>query len=140
MLGLFFSSCFNQVARQLVEQQRSRSRSKVLPPVNQVSNPSTRQLRVLINPWGKTKAEETKTEEFAAPKRPSPGELIVPQEPASTPPSPSIIVPSEEIAPLPIDLKPSDLAIYKVVRGDTLWGIARKMGYHYQFAQCQSQS
>ena len=79
-------------------------------------------------PLEETKAEETKTEEFAAPKRPSPGELIVPQEPASTPPSPSIIVPSEEIAPLPIDLKPSDLAIYKVVRGDTLWGIARKNG------------
>lgn len=69
-----------------------------------------------------------KPEEFAAPKRPVPGELIIPEEtnlPADS--KQSIIVPSEN-AIRPIDLKPSDLAIYKVVRGDTLWGIARKNG------------
>ncbi len=79
-------------------------------------------------PLEKAVTEESKTEQFASPKRPAPGELIVPQDPAwSQGPSPSIIVPSEETA-LPLDLKPSDLAIYKVVRGDTLWGIARKNG------------
>ncbi|MEL0099513.1 MAG: LysM peptidoglycan-binding domain-containing protein, partial [Opitutae bacterium] len=79
-------------------------------------------------PLEKAVTEESKTEQFASPKRPAPGELIVPQDPTwSQGSSPSIIVPSEETA-LPLDLKPSDLAIYKVVRGDTLWGIARKNG------------
>ena len=65
-------------------------------------------------------------DEFSAPQRPAPGELIVPQEP-SVPSTQSIIVPREQ-KPVPIDLRPSDLAIYKVERGDTLWGIARKNG------------
>ena len=71
--------------------------------------------------------EDKKPDEFAAPKRPVPGELIVPQEPASDLSAPGIIVPSEQKV-YPLDLKPSDLAIYNVVRGDTLWGIARKNG------------
>ena len=71
---------------------------------------------------------ENKSEEFVVPQRPAPGELIVPKEDsAPLGPSPSIIVPTEQ-AVLPLELKPSDLAIYKVVRGDTLWGIARKNG------------
>ena len=68
----------------------------------------------------------TSANEFAAPQRPAPGELIVPQEPGVSS-TPSIIVPREQ-EPVPIDLRPSDLAIYKVERGDTLWGIARKNG------------
>ena len=64
--------------------------------------------------------------EFAAPQRPAPGELIVPQEPGVSS-TQSIVVPREQ-KPVPINLRPSDLAIYKVERGDTLWGIARKNG------------
>ena len=70
---------------------------------------------------------DEKPDEFAVPKRPAPGELIVPQEPATDSSAPGIIVPTEQKV-YPLDLKPSDLAIYKVVRGDTLWGIARKNG------------
>ena len=68
---------------------------------------------------------ENSENEFAAPSRPTPGELIVPKEPIEVP-SQSIIVPEQQISP--IDLRPADLAIYKVERGDTLWGIARKNG------------
>lgn len=70
--------------------------------------------------------ETSSANEFAAPQRPVPGGLIVPEEPG-VPSAQSIIVPREQ-KPVPIDLRPSDLAIYKVERGDTLWGIARKNG------------
>ena len=66
--------------------------------------------------------------EFTSPQRPAPGTLIVPEE--ISPPDPvstAIIVPQEPVSPV-VRLKPSDLSIYKVVRGDTLWGIARKNG------------
>jgi len=67
-------------------------------------------------------------EEFTSPQRPAPGTLIVPEETSSPVPiSPTIIVPQEPVSPV-VNLKPSDLSIYKVVRGDTLWGIARKNG------------
>ena len=67
-------------------------------------------------------------DQLAAPKRPKPGELIIPSEPrGSTDSKPSILVPTETSNRV-IDLRPSDLSIYKVVRGDTLWGIARKNG------------
>ena len=65
-------------------------------------------------------------DEYTAPKRPQAGELIVPKESSSVNEvTPGLIVPREAKV-LPLDLKPADLAIYKVVRGDTLWGIARK--------------
>ena len=69
-------------------------------------------------------------DEFAAPSRPRPGDLIVPRKSKPTPTpaeSPRIIVPVEE-GPVPMDLKPKDLAVYKIQKGDTLWGIARKNG------------
>jgi len=65
---------------------------------------------------------------FAAPTRPKPGELIVPVEPEPLVPQPTpAFVPSSP-SPAPFSLRPSDLAIYKIERGDTLWGIARKNG------------
>ena len=65
---------------------------------------------------------------FAAPTRPKPGELIVPVEPEPLAPQPTpVFVPSSP-SPVPLGLRPSDLAIYKIERGDTLWGIARKNG------------
>jgi len=67
-------------------------------------------------------------EEFTSPQRPAPGTLIVPEETSSPVPiSPTIIVPQEPVSHVE-NLNPSDLSIYKVVRGDTLWGIARKNG------------
>ena len=68
----------------------------------------------------------TSANEFAAPSRPSPGELIVPKEPSRT--FEPIDYSSRNNRISPIDLRPADLAIYKVERGDTLWGIARKNG------------
>jgi len=66
--------------------------------------------------------------EFAAPSRPAPGELIVPQRSTSIiVPAPALSVPGNE-TPAPMDLKPKDLAVYKIQKGVTLWGIARKNG------------
>ena len=73
-------------------------------------------------------AQDEKGGVSTSPQRPAPGALIVPEE--ISPPDPvstAIIVPQESVPPV-MNLKPSDLSIYKVVRGDTLWGIARKNG------------
>jgi LysM repeat protein len=64
--------------------------------------------------------------ELTSPSRPVPGELIVPKEPGEAS-SQSIVIPQEPKTS-PIDLRPADLTIYQVDRGDTLWGIARKNG------------
>jgi LysM repeat protein len=66
-------------------------------------------------------------ETFVSPTRPQPGEIIVPGNeiivpqplPREDPLSPVVDAPT-------IPLRPSDMNIYNVVRGDTLWGIARK--------------
>ncbi len=56
-----------------------------------------------------------------APTRPEPGEIIVPGlAPIVPAPLPAIEDPG------PINLAPTDVTVYKVQRGDTLWAIARK--------------
>ena len=75
---------------------------------------------------GTESVEKPSEEVFVAPTRPKPGEIIIPGN--------DIIVPQPEpVAPSPLTLepavsplRPTDVNIYKVVRGDTLWGIARK--------------
>ncbi|MBN37532.1 MAG: hypothetical protein CMI29_03625, partial [Opitutae bacterium] len=60
---------------------------------------------------------------FANPTRPDPGDLIVPgQSPIEPTPLPPVFVPD----PGPINLAPTDVTVYKIQRGDTLWGVARK--------------
>ena len=62
---------------------------------------------------------------FANPTRPDPGDLIVPgQSPIEPAPLPPVIVPDPD--PGPINLAPTDVTVYKIQRGDTLWGVARK--------------
>ena len=66
-------------------------------------------------------------EVFVAPSRPKPGEIIIPGNEISIPQA----SPVDPLTPVPVvpdasPLRPTDLSIYKVVRGDTLWGIARK--------------
>ena len=65
---------------------------------------------------------------FTSPTRPSAGELIIPgqDEIENAPleaPQREVLMPEKSI-----NLRPSDLSIYKIQRGDTLWGIARKNG------------
>ena len=78
---------------------------------------------------GNQKVDELSDPEevLSVPRRPTEGEILVPLEPEvdSAPiANRTLIVPKEELAPSQI--RPSDLSIYKVVRGDTLWGIAKK--------------
>lgn len=66
-------------------------------------------------------------EVFVAPTRPNSGEIIIPGNEIPIPQPLQV----DPVSPLPADpaaspLRPTDVSIYKVARGDTLWGIARK--------------
>lgn len=81
-----------------------------------------------LNPEPDKAAEKPKSVEFSSPTRPDSGGLIVPgQGVIEAKPLPPILGDSSPIAPA-VNLRPSGLSIYKVQRGDTLWGIARKKG------------
>ena len=65
--------------------------------------------------------------ELQEPTRPIAGELFVPGEPAEPDSSDSIIVPGDEAeVTQTLNLRPENLNVYKIAKGDTLWGIARK--------------
>ena len=76
------------------------------------------------------KKKDIQDVEYTSPTRPPAGQLIVPGqgviEPKPLPPILAVDASPSAISPVP--LRPSDLSIYKVQRGDTLWGIARKQG------------
>lgn len=62
--------------------------------------------------------------EFVSPTRPKAGELIIPGQVDP-------IIPADTVTPIgtastAVPLVPTDLDVYKIQRGDTLWGIARK--------------
>ena len=79
--------------------------SETLPPVN-------------VKPKGN---------ELKEPTRPVTGELFVPgiKQGIDPVPLPSIIN-ADSILSNSLNLRPSNLSVYKIVKGDTLWGIARK--------------
>ena len=75
---------------------------------------------------GKDIVDKPTVEVFLEPTRPTPGEIIIPGDDIIVPkPEPFYSSPST-LDPIKSPLRPIDVNIYKVVRGDTLWGIARK--------------
>ena len=65
--------------------------------------------------------------ELQEPTRPIAGELFVPGETTEPNLSDSIIVPGGEAdITNTLNLRPENLNVYKIAKGDTLWGIARK--------------
>ncbi len=65
--------------------------------------------------------------QLSEPTRPVAGELFVPGRNDEITPSPLPPVSNEGSAlSEPFNLRPTDLSVYKIVKGDTLWGIARK--------------
>jgi LysM repeat protein len=121
LLVMFQPGCQTAGVRPGVDQN-----SSVDTEVDQSFNQGVVETSAEVIPESEPVAPVKKT--FATPTRPKPGELIVPVEPESlAPESTPVLVPSSP-SPVPIGLRPSDLAIYKIERGDTLWGIARKNG------------
>ena len=112
LLVMFQPSC------QTVEKKKEPGTEVEKPPLDTTVNEFNQ---------GSTNTGQTGQEVFVAPTRPSPGEIIIPGNELVIPqPTESglLVPPSNEPDSSP--LRPTDLSIYKVVRGDTLWGIARK--------------
>ena len=61
---------------------------------------------------------------FVSPTRPKPGEIIIPGQRDPVDPAPTVDAVAGVTETIP--LVPSDVTVYKIQRGDTLWGIARK--------------
>ena len=76
------------------------------------------------------KKERPETVEYTSPTRPAAGQLIVPGQGAieARPLPPILAEEKTSTVSSPVPLRPSGVSIYKVQRGDTLWGIARKKG------------
>ena len=115
----FYWLCFNPVVRLRIKN-------------NQLKIPSTEENTSAFNegldePKSPSQNEKKPLPELKDPTRPVAGELFVPgnNDPIVPAPLPTPIVqPINE--PGSIDLIPTDLKIYKIVNGDTLWGIAKK--------------
>ena len=68
-----------------------------------------------------------KKNELKEPTRPVTGELFVPGKKQGIEPVPlPSIINEDSTLSNSLNLRPSNLSIYKIVKGDTLWGIARK--------------
>jgi LysM repeat protein len=75
---------------------------------------------------GTESVEKPVEEVFVAPSRPKPGEIIIPGNDIIVPQTEPVVPSPLALGPAVSPLRPTDVNIYKVVRGDTLWGIARK--------------
>ncbi len=112
--------------------QTVQKKNATTEPTSNVEEVETKKLSSSFNsgldPEPDIAAEKPKSVEFSSPTRPDTGGLIVPgQGIIEAKPLPPILGDSNPIAPA-VNLRPSGLSIYKVQRGDTLWGIARKKG------------
>ena len=64
--------------------------------------------------------------EFVSPSRPKPGEIIVPGGNLPGNPAEEETAPGSTLGEAETNILPQDLTVYKIQRGDTLWGVARK--------------
>ena len=112
LLVMFQPSC------QTVEKKKESS-EETLTPVEDTS----------LNDFNQGSGNDVKPLEdtFVSPSRPKPGEIIVPGNEIMVPqPLPDVDPLNPVAVDSPSPLRPSDVSVYKVIRGDTLWGIARK--------------
>ena len=69
---------------------------------------------------------EVPISELQEPTRPVVGELFVPSPDSDYEPVPQQLISDNTESSNSFNLRPSDVTIYKIEKGDTLWGIARK--------------
>ncbi len=94
-------------------------------PTSQVENASEEMPLDGFNQGVEAPAEPLE-EAFVAPSRPKPGEIIIPGNDIIVPLPESVSPSAVTVEPSFSPLRPMNVSIYVVVRGDTLWGIARK--------------